>query len=394
MKQSSKTVFVYPSVITVALFYAVLGYLVPAMRERFLLSLAEAGLFSTMQSAGFFVALVLCFCVFPALNKPRVMAASLLVFSLCLAGLAVVPAMWILCAIFFFTGIFVSTIDSLSNAVMADLAPDAKGRHIGLLQALFSAVGAAAPFFGLLLGGDYVIVFFCLAAFALITLAPFGFGLRSEMRRPMLQNPQGFRTVAKVFRLFKLHGVLPVVILAFLAMFVQISLAYFLSSYVGSLPDGQDEGALALCMLFTGAMVGRIIFARISRRIDPYRIMVIYNALALAGIAALLLAPSALAVSLLALIPGFGLSANFPGLVVEACGLVPNDSAGSSALIFLGANTAALAAPPLVGLAGDMLGLQAAFAICAVLLIPAIIMSARLAKHKAATSVCIEAAQV
>ena len=393
MKQSSRPVFVYPSVVTVALYYAVLGYLIPAMRERFSLSLAEAGLFSTMQSIGYFVALVLCFCVFPALNKPRVMAASLVIFTFCLVGMAAVPAMWMLCAIFFFTGIFVNTIDSLSNAVMADLAPDTKGRHIGLLQALFSAVGAAAPFFGLLLGGDYVIVFFCLAVFALVTLAPFGFGLRTEMRRPMLQNPQGFRTVVKVFRLFKVRGVLPVVILAFLTMFVQISPAYFLSSYVKTLSYDAGMGAFALCMFFTGAMLGRLVFARISRRIDPFRIMVAYDALALVGMAVLVLTCDVTAFCLIALIPGFGLSANFPGLVVEACGLIPDDSASASALIFLGVNFAALAAPPLVGLAGDMWGLQAAFAICAVLLIPVIIMSARLAKHKTVTSTCAETAQ-
>lgn len=394
MKQSSRPIFVYPSVITIAMYYAVLGYLIPGMRVKFSLSLAEAGLFSTMQSAGFFVAVLLCFCIFPALNKPRVMAASLIVFSLSLAGMAVVPAMWMLCALFFFSGIFANSMDSLSNAVMAELAPDAKGRHIGLLQALFSAIGAASPYFGLLLGGDYTVVFFCLAALALITLVPFGFGLRMEMRRPMLQNPEGFRTVVKVVRLFKTRGVPSLVILAFLTLFVQISLSYFLSSYISGLTDGKDAGALALCLLYTGAMLGRIVFARLSRSIDSYRIMVVYGTLALAGVAALLLAPGVLAISLLALIPGFGLSANFPGLVVEACALVPGDTGSASALIFLGVNTAALAAPPLVGLAGDMLGLQAAFAICAVLLIPVIIMSGRLAKHKTTVSVCIESAQV
>ncbi len=397
MKQSSKPGFVYPSVVTIALYYAVLGYLIPAMREKFSLSLAEAGLFSTMQSIGYFVALALCFCVFPALNKPRVMAVSLVAFTLCLAGMAAVPAMWMLCAIFFFTGIFVNTIDSLSNAVLADLAPDTKGRHIGLLQALFSAIGAAAPYFGLLLGGDYAIVFLCLAAFGLLTLAPFGFGLRSEMRRPMLQNPQGFRTVVKVFRLFKKPGVPSLAILSFLIMSVQVVPAFFISSCVKSLSGDSGAGALALCMLYTGAMAGRIIFSRISRRIDPYRIMVVYNILALAGMAALVFTQDVTTFCLLALVPGFGMSANFPGLVVEACGLIPDDSASASALIFLGVNLAVLVTPPLAGLAGDSLGLQAAFAICSIPLIPVIIMSARLTRHKTAAlarTQCSQSAQL
>jgi fucose permease len=283
--------------------------------------------------------------------------------------------MGLLCALFLLTGLLVNTIDSLSNAVMADLAADTKGRHIGLLQAIFSAVGAGASYFALLLGGDYVTVFFGLALLALASLLPFMLGLRGEMRQPWLRSPQGFGSVRKAVRLLRVRGVLPVVILSFLGMFVQISLCYFLSSYVVSLPNSTGADAFALCMLYSGALIGRLIFARLSHRIDPCRIMIVYNALALAGMVALLLTRNATAAGIIALLPGFGLSANFPGLIVRACGLIPEDSAAASALIFIGTDSAACAAPPLVGLVGDTLGLQPAFALCAVLLIPMIVLS-------------------
>jgi|GEM_PF-1840257 Arabinose efflux permease len=380
MKQSGRPVFAYPSVVAVALYYAVLGYMVPAIRTRFSLSLTEVGTFSTMQAVGAFAALLLCFCVFSALNKPRVMAVSLLLLSLSLVGLAIAPSKWVLCTLFLLTGIFVNTVDMLSNAVMADLAPDAKSRHIGLLQALFSAAGAAAPYFALLLSGDYVVVFFGLCAFALASLAVFGFGLRPQIRQPWLQYPQGFGALGKAVRLFKVRGVLPAVGLSFLGMFVQVSLCYFLSSYVQDLPNAAGASALAVCMLYTGALIGRLVYVRISRRAGPYRIMAAYNALALAGLIAMLLVRDAAVAGLMALLPGFGLSANFPGLVVETCGLVPHDTSAASALIFFGVNIAECAAPPIVGLVGDAAGLGMAFALCAGLLVPVIAVSALLAR--------------
>ncbi len=372
MKHAGKPVFVYPSVVAIALYYAVLGYLIPAIRTRFDLSLLEAGLFSTMQSVGFFISLLLCFCVFGALNKPRVMAASLLLSALCLAGLAVAPSVALLCALFLFTGIFTNILDTLSNAVIADLAGETRGRHIGLLQALFSAAGAAASYFALLLGGEYTVVFVVLAMLSAVSLLPFTLGLRGEMRRPWLQSPQGFLSLRKVARLVRVRGVMPVVTAAFVGIFVQISLTFFLSSYVG---DADGAGAFALCMLYSGALAGRLVFSRLSRRVDSCRIMAVGNALALAGIVTLLLVRDATLIGLVALLPGFGLSANFPGLIVRACGMLPEDSAAASALIFLGVNTAACTAPPLVGFVGDTLGLHTAFALCAALLVPMILLS-------------------
>lgn len=394
MKQSSRPAFVYPSVSAVALYYAILGYLIPAIRARFAISLAEAGLFSTMQSAGLLVSLLVCFSICSALNKSRVMAVSLMGLSLCLAGLAVAPKAWVLCAVFFFTGIFANTVDTLSNAVVTDLAPEAKSRHIGLLQAIFSAVSAGAPYFALMLGGDYATVFFGLCAFALASMATFYFGLRREMRRPMLLCPQGFGTPKKIVRLFMIRGVTSVVILSFLTMFVQVSLAYFLSSYVAEISGKAGMDAFALCMLYAGALIGRLVFVRISRRVDPYRMMAVYNALALAGIAAMLLTKDITTLGLLVLIPGFGLSANFPALVVEACAIVPDDTAAASSLVFFGVNIASFAAPPIVGLAGDAAGLGPAFLMVAAILVPVIVMSALLSRHRARSSACEQAAQV
>lgn len=386
MKKSSRTTFVYPSVIALALFYAILGYIVPEIRTHFSLSLAGAGLFSTLLSAGTVVTVILSICIYAGLNKSLVMTVGLAGLALCLFGLAAAPSVWILCVLFFVIGIFSNTIDTLSCAIMADLAGDSKSRHIGLLQALFSAAGIAGPLV-LLLGG-YQNVFFGLSIFALVSMLFFAFGLRTEIRKPMLQRPECFGSIGKAVKLFKVRGVPPVVIMSFFAMFVQVSLAYFLSSYAASLTDEAGIGAYALCILFFGAMTGRILFAHLSRHFNTFYILIIYNALALVGIAAMLLTSDVTLFCIFAFVPGFGLSANFPGLVVEACGLVPDDTTAASALIFLGANFASVAAPTIVGAAGDAFGLRIAFVLCSVMLIPLILMSVKYAAKRKRLSAC------
>lgn len=381
MKQSRRPAFVFLSVIATALFDGVMGYMVPAIRARFSLTLTEAGLFSTMQSVGFFAAMLLCFCVFSALNKPRVMAASLLLLGVCLAGLAAAPSVALLCILFFFTGMCNNTVDTLSNAVLADFTPDAKSRHIGLLQALFSVAGAVSPYFALLLGSDYVSVFFMLSAVSLVSLAVFALGLRRPIRKPWLLNPQGFGAMGKVTQLIKVRGVPILMALSFLSIFVQISLTYFMSSYMQDIAHSETAGAFAVCVLYTGALVGRLAFVRLSRRVNPYRIMAVYNTLAALGIVAMLLADGVTAVALLAFLPGFGLSANFPGIIVEACVLVPEDTSAASALMFFGVNSAVLVAPPIMGAVGDIYNIGVAFAMCAAVLVPVIAISAVLSRN-------------
>lgn len=389
MKKSSRTAFVYPSVIALALFYVILGYIVPEIRARFSLSLAGAGLLSTLLSAGTVVTVVLSICLYSALNKPFIMAVGLLGLAVGLTCLALAPSAFVLCILFFIIGIFSNTIDTLSCAIMADVAGGSTSRHIGLLQAMFSAAGVAGPL--LLLLGGYKNIFFGLSLFAFASVLFFTFGLRREIRKPILQRPQCFGTVGKAVKLFKVRGVPPLVIMSFLAMFVQNSLGYFLSSYAVSLSDKAGIGAYALCILYFGAMTGRISFAHLSRRFNTFSILIVFNALALIGIATMLLTNGVVLFCILAFVPGFGLSVNFPGFVVEACGLVPDDTTSASALIFLGANFACVAAPPIVGAAGDAFGLRVAFLLCSVILIPLIIMSVKSALSRKRLSACSSA---
>lgn len=75
MKQSTKPSFVYPPVAALALYASVVGSMIPAIRGAFPgLTLAAAGLFSTLHSVG------------TALSEMRPVSNSLL----CISGLGLI----------------------------------------------------------------------------------------------------------------------------------------------------------------------------------------------------------------------------------------------------------------------------------------------------------------
>ncbi len=361
MKQNAKPYFVYPPVATLALYASVIGSLIPAIRSAFPgLTLTAAGFFSTLQSIGTALSVILCFCVFSALNKARIMAICTMLLAVTVVLFGVNNVLLLLYVLLFFIGLFNNIVDTLSNAVLADLTPQRKGFHIGLLQALWAAAGAAGPYFSILLGSEYPPVFIGLGIIMAISGIVFTAGLRREVRMPFMQQRENFGALGKLIRTIKQKGVALIVLTSFFNAFVQVSMIMFITSYILGIGGGPYHSAFALCMIFVGTLAGRVIYARLSGRLAIRTIMMASNALAIAGYAAMLLCPDPAWAGILAIIGGIGIAPNFPGLVVEACHIVPDDTASGTALVFLGYTVACFAAPPVIGAIGDAAGLQMA----------------------------------
>jgi predicted MFS family arabinose efflux permease len=366
-------------VATLALYASVLGALIPAIRGMFPgLTLGAAGLFSTLQSFGTALSVILCFCLLSALNKVRIMALSqlLLAVSVVLFGLS--HELFVLYALLPFIGLFSNIVDTMSNAVLADLLPQRKGFHIGLLQALWSAAGAAGPWFALLLGGKYTPVFVGLGLLMAAGGVVFAAGLKAELRLPLVQRRDNFGALGKLVRTFRIKGIGLVSLTSFFNSFVQLSMIFFVSSYVLGIGGSGAQAALMLSMMFAGMLAGRVVYARVSHRFSVRAIMTVSNALAFAAYTGMLLCPDLFWAGLLAAVGGFGASPNFPALVVEACGIVPGDTASATALVFLGYTLACFVAPPVVGAIGDAAGLKTALQCVAALSLAVAALSARL----------------
>jgi fucose permease len=378
MKQEIKPYFVYPPVMALALYTTVLGYMIPAIRDAFSLSLAQAGLFSTLQSIGTALSVLLCFSVFSALNKTRIMTICAFLLAIVIIIIGISDILLLLYALFLLLGLFNNIVDTLSNAIIADLTPQKKSFHIGLMQALWSAAGAAGPFFAMLLGSSYTPVFLGLGIFTALCALVFYLALHTEAAMPFMQKRHNLGGLGKLLRTLGRKGLKLYLAAAILNAIVQITMVYFISSYVTLIGGSALQSAVALSALFLGTMAGRLVYAQLLCCKPARKVLPIVNVLALAAFAAMLLSTSPVLAIVFAGLGGVGLSMNFPAYLVELCNLVPDDTAAASALVFLGYTLACFAAPPVFGAIGDAIGLQTSLLIGTAVLIPLIVVSMRL----------------
>ncbi len=384
MKQSAKPYFVYPPIGALALYSSVLGSLIPAIRAAFPeLTLASAGLFSTLQSLGTALSVVLCFCLFSALNKVRVMALCQLVLTICLLLFGLNSILLLLYTLLFFIGLSSNIVDTLSNSVLADIEPRRKSFHINMLQALWAAAAAAGPWFALGLGSTYQPVFIGLCVIAAVAGIVFALGLKHELRLRFIQQRNNFGALDKLVRTVKMKGMGLLLALSVANAFVLVSISYFLSSYVVGIGGSNVDAAFALSMLYVGTLLTRLIYAPLSHRVPARTVMLAANAIAIAAFTALAFCTDVTGVGILACIGGIGTAVNFPSTLVHACSLVPNDTASGSALVFLGFTLATFVAPPLIGAVGDAAGLQTAMLCATSLLLVVIALAIRIKPQQA-----------
>jgi MFS family permease len=294
------------------------------------------------------------------MNKSRIMALFQMFLAVCTILFGLNHMLLLLYVLFFFIGLFSNVVDTLSNAVLADLLPQRKAFHIGLLQALWAAAGALGPYFALILGNEYPPVFTGLGILMAVSAFAFAWGLKAEIWQPLIQQRENFGALGKLIRTLRKKGVPLVTLTSFFNSFVQLSMVFFLSSYVLSVGGSPLDAAFALSMMFVGLLIGRIVYARLAHRLSPRVILMVSNALAFTAYAGMLLCPNLLGAGILAALGGIGAAPNFPALVVEACVAVPDDTASGTSLVFLGYTLACFIAPPIVGALGDAFGLQTA----------------------------------
>ena len=355
-----KQLFVFPPVMILALFTASLGYLIPQIQEAYSLSYSSVGLFSTLQSAGMMIAIVVCFCVFSGLNKSRLIligSFALAAFIMLLA--ADLPLLALYC-VFFFIGLSMNLPDTLSHALLADLSGRRSTMYISLLHALWAIVGVIGPFFAMLIGSTYKKVFLLIGVVTALIVLIFWFGLRREVKLPFMENRAKMGSIKKLIGILKHRGMFLFFLTSLLCCFVQMPLIFFVRIYAEGISGSGISGALVLSCLYLGFFAGGLIFALISHKIDLYKLMIISNSLSLLMMGAMLTVGSGAAIALFAFLAAVCMAPSLLIMFAKACGASCDDTAAASALIFFGVALSALIAPPLIGAIADLSNLRIA----------------------------------
>lgn len=363
MVKRFKKFSVYPPVMMLSMYFAVFSYMVPVMMENFSMDYKGVGVISTVQFLGGLFAQVLCFSVFSALNKSKIVFISLVVVTLCLVWLGFNNVLFVLYILFFIRGFFGNTANTLSNALVTDVFDRRKEFFVGLYHALAAGAAIAGPYLALGLGSDFTISFAAMGGIIGVSAVVFWLGMRKEMKKPFVADKSRFGGIGKIFRLLRREGMVLMMLIIFFCSFAQNTIVLYITSFGLGIRGFEADGAFVLSMFLGGLFAGSMIYSFIAHRIPVMKIMFYFNILALGALAAMLVIGNALAVGILALAGGLFLGANMPGLFVKLSDIVPEDSGAVSALLFFGSVIAGLVAPITIGAIADVIGIRYALLI-------------------------------
>jgi len=358
----------YIPLFTWALFLSMLGQLVPFLRSEFGFSMAQTGLFMTMQSIGSMISILFCMLFLDTFNKIKSLGLAILLFGLFVAAIGYSAFIFITLSVFVLIGLSSGMNNTLSNAVISDLLPDKKSSYLNLTHAFFGLGGIlgsmGASLFASMFGGRGAFIVFGVISvvFALYYIYVF----RQEMRLPLMPKhlPVNQR-ISDLVAVIRRKGMKEVIVASILFAYFQVNILFWGPSFYIEESDDPLTGALALTLFFAGTALSRFIGSKFANKYKPHIFIFLFGILTAAAVIASILF-SNLAVSLLFFgIIGFAAGNILPQLFAQSCAIAPDKSSVASGLVLMGYTLMAFVAPPMMGFIGDTWGLRYGFILMA-----------------------------
>lgn len=153
-------------------------------------------------------------------------------------------------------------------------------------------------------------------------------------------------------------------VVAALSAAAEWSVAYWGADFLHErIAISRSSAAIALSLFFIAMAAGRFAGSRLARNVDAGRLLVGSLAVALCGSVGFRLAPS-IVLGLVALVVlGLGLANVFPTAASLATGLAPGRADAALARMLMISSLAILAAPLILGVLGDEVGIERGFGI-------------------------------
>lgn len=358
--KTRKQFFLFPPVMILALFSASLGYEIQHIQDAYSLSYSCAGLFSSLQSAGMIVSIILCFCVFAGLNKSKMVLIGALTLAGSIMLLSMDLVLFAMYAVFFMIGLSMNIPDTMTHALLADMSGKRSSFYISMLHALWALVGVIGPFYAMFINAGYKTVFLIIGLITALCAVIYWLGLRKSIKRPLVENKAKMGSFKKLFGILKRKGMVLLFATSLLCSFVQMPLIYFIRAYTQDIAGSEIFGAIGLSSLYLGFFIGPVLYAAISHKVEAYKLMTVSNTLALIFMGVMVVFRNGAAISLCTMLAATCMGPSLPILFSKACESASDDTAAASALIFFGVAIAALIAPPIIGAIGDEVSLRIA----------------------------------
>ncbi|MBT3320203.1 MAG: MFS transporter [Clostridia bacterium] len=381
MRNTLKKLSIYPPIMMLSMYSAVLSYLIPQIKEMFSMTYAQVSVISTMQSVGGLLAQVVCFGVFSALNKSRIILFSLIGAAVCLVLIGFNRVVFIMYALFLIRAFFGLSANSLSNAMVVDIFPKRTEFFVGLYHALAAGAAIVGPYLALALGNDFTLSFAASGAIIAASAVVYWFGMKDERAKPLVANRANFGGIGKLIRIFKRKNMVLYLLISFFSGFVFHITILFMSSYTSEISGLASDGAFALSMLLAGIFVGSLLYSFVAHRISTLKIIIVSNIIALGLFIVMVFVGSPLMIGIFAALGGLFIGPVMPGLFVQVVKVVPDDTGTGSAVLLFGMLLAGVLAPPIIGAIADAVGMRMAILVSLVTFVPVIALAVVLYKR-------------
>jgi fucose permease len=350
-----------------------IGPLMPSLLGAYSLRLAGGGLVESFRSIGGMAAALLAGGLSDRYPKAVLVAALFAGYGITLFLIGLAPSYVLLLAVFFILGAATRLVDSISNALTADLFPRSSGPALNTLHTVFGVGALIGPIFAravLLRSGEWQRAYGLLALLCLLVLALFvwlqlqllgvlrarrGTGGRGA-DAPHSAEPTGTDHRESPLRLLRYGRMWLVSGMMFFYVAHQAGMSVWLPTFLSTeLEAGMDLAAASTALLWSGIVAGRIAMIRVSRSIPARWILVSGGLLSGALLGLAYWSGSGLWISAASFIAGVATGAVIPLLVALACSWVPRHSGSASALVFFNASLSRMITPWLIGaLAGTI----------------------------------------
>lgn len=344
-----------------------LGSILPAIINRFEITMTEAGFLFTLMNLGILAASLVFGPVVDRFGYKTLMFASTLLILAGLQGVAFSSLYsWFSVFIFLF-GFGGGLMNGAANALVSDISDGDRSSKLSLLGVFFG-IGA----FGVPLSLGFLLEYFSytiiLASIGIFVLTVALFFLTISFPEP--KQPHSF-PVKKAASLVK-HPIL--LLLAFILFFqsgMEITAGGWTAAYFNDVLNVKTSTSILLLSFFwIGMMLSRLAISKLVLHFTPALIIKSSMALALAASLILLNTGSILLATISVFLLGAGFAAIFPLILGYIGDLYPAITGTAFSFAFTIALTGGMLLPYLAGILGDTFSLRISF-----LIIPAALLA-------------------
>lgn len=342
---------------------SVMGQMFESIKEIYFLNFTQASLLLSIQSIGGLVLALICILYIDALNKTKILVICGLLLCSLLMIIGAIPPLFLLFVIFILLGFSGGAINTLSNPIMMETVPSRAEKHINFMHMIFSFGSVLAPIISQMIESAYGLpgVFIILGGFALCWAVYSLFAFRSKANnKPDIEKISSKERLKEAIKVFKIQGIKQIFFISIMITSWQLSVIYYLSSYISELNQSAREGAIALSVLFLGMMISRLIYTRIADKYAPGMVLMISNFLGMLTWLGVFIVQGFLIKIIMVGLSAMFCANNFPIAFSSACKLAPKNTAAASGFVTLGYYIAMFVFIPIIGTLGDVIGLNKA----------------------------------